>query len=297
MSGAPATQDEPDAELQERIASVLGWRPTSWRRVHGGYTAAARYIAERGSESAFVKVATTRITAGMLRRELVAYRALEGAFIPHFIGGEDHPQRPLLAIESLHAAAWPPPWSDGRVADALAAIHALHASDGEGLRTYAAWRGGAEESGWRDVAADPAPFLSLGLAGPDWLSHALPMLIEAEAACQTDGPNPTHFDLRSDNLCFAERGVVLVDWAEARLADPQLDIGAWLPSLQFEGGPPPEAILPHAPEIAALISGYFAAHAGLPAIPDAPFVRRVQREQLSTALPWVQRALRLPPLV
>jgi hypothetical protein len=44
------------------------------------------------------------------------------------------------------------------------------------------------------------------------------------------------------------------------------------------------------------VSGFFAARAGLPDIPQAPFVRRLQREQLSTALPWVQRVLNLPPL-
>jgi hypothetical protein len=53
--------------------------------------------------------------------------------------------------------------------------------------------------------------------------------------------------------------------------------------------------LPDAPEIAAWLAGFFAARAGLPIIPDAPLVRRVQREQLSTALPWAQRALGLTP--
>jgi len=48
-----------------------------------------------------------------------------------------------------------------------------------------------------------------------------------------------------------------------------------------------------APEVAAWVSGFFAARAGLPDIPDAPSARRVQREQLSTALPWAQRALHL----
>jgi hypothetical protein len=69
-----------------------------------------------------------------------------------------------------------------------------------------------------------------------------------------------------------------------------------LPSLHYEGGPPPEAILPGAPEVAAWVAGFFAARAGLPIIPDAPAVRRVQREQLSTALPWAQRALGLAAL-
>jgi hypothetical protein len=87
--------------------------------------------------------------------------------------------------------------------------------------------------------------------------------------------------------------VKFIDWAAASLGNPRLDLGGWLPSLAFEGGPPPDDVLPDAPEIAAWVSGYFAARAGLPIIADAPFVRRVQREQLSTALPWAIRALKL----
>jgi hypothetical protein len=94
-------------------------------------------------------------------------------------------------------------------------------------------------------------------------------------------------------MCLAAGAMKFIDWSEACLSNPRLDLGFWLPSLAYEGGPPPEAILPDAPEVAAWVSGSFAARAGLPGIPDAPFVRRVQREQLSTAPPWVRRMLRL----
>jgi hypothetical protein len=283
-----------EAELADRATRLLGWKPEVWDRVYGGYTAAARYRVRRGGDTAFVKIATTPLTAGMLRRELAAYRVVSGPYAPRFLGGEDHPTQPMLAIEDLGAARWPPPWTDAAVADALAAIAAMHDST-PALPTFAE-AGGNDAGGWRDVERDPAPFLSLGLASQAWLEQALPALLEAEQACPTAGRSVAHFDIRSDNLCFAARGAVLVDWAEACLADPTLDLGGWLPSLAFEGGPQPEAILPDAPLVAAWVSGYFAAHAGLPEIADAPFVRRVQREQLSTALPWAQRALRLPSL-
>jgi aminoglycoside phosphotransferase (APT) family kinase protein len=283
-----------EPELAERAARLLGWRPETWSRVHGGYTAAARYRVRRGADTAFVKIATTAITADMLRRELTAYGAVSGPYAPTFLGGEDHPTQPMLLIEDLGGARWPPPWSDAAVADALAAIETMHGASAA-LPTFAE-TGGAELGGWRDVAGDPAPFLSLGLADGAWLKRALPALIEAERACPTAGRSVAHFDIRSDNLCFAARGPVLVDWAAACLANPVLDLGGWLPSLAYEGGPPPEAILPDAPLVAAWVSGYFAARAGLPPIADAPFVRRVQREQLTTALPWAQRALRLPSL-
>ncbi len=44
------------------------------------------------------------------------------------------------------------------------------------------------------------------------------------------------------------------------------------------------------------MSGFFAGRAGKPPIPNAPQVREVQLSQLRSALPWAQRALRLPPL-
>jgi hypothetical protein len=59
--------------------------------------------------------------------------------------------------------------------------------------------------------------------------------------------------------------------------------------------PLPEDLLPNAGPMTAMISGFFAARAGLPSIPDAPKVRWIQ-QQLLTALPWAIRALQLPPL-
>jgi hypothetical protein len=102
--------------------------------------------------------------------------------------------------------------------------------------------------------------------------------------------------LRSDNLCLTPKGVKLIDWAEACRSAADVDLGFFLPSLAHEGGPEPDTIQPGRPDIAAVVSGFFAARAGLPDVPKAPFVRRVQREQLGTALPWAIRALGLPPV-
>jgi thiamine kinase-like enzyme len=284
----------PDEAITTRVAQLLGWTPSRWREVRGGYTPAARYVVEAGGERAFVKVATTLGTAMSLRREGHAYDVVQPAFRPRLLGWQDDETQPILIIEDLSAAAWPPPWRDDQVADALARIRGLHGSSAS-LPTYAE-RHGAREPGWDSVADAPELFLGLGLVTADWLTHALPALIEAEQACSIEGEAVTHWDIRSDNMAFTADGLKLIDWSEACLSNPDPDLGFWLPSLRFEGGPPPEAILPHAPEVAAWVSGFFAARAGLPDIPDAPFVRRVQREQLSSALPWVQRALGLPPL-
>ena len=151
-------------------------------------------------------------------------------------------------------------------------------------------------AGWSLVADDPTPFLSLGLCPAEWLKAALPALLSAELDTPLEGDELVHLDVRSDNLCFANGRVLLVDWNLACRANGLLDVAFWLPSLEAEGGPRPETVAPETSVFAAAISGFFAARAGLPLIEHAPFVRRVQDQQLRTALPWAIRALDLPPL-
>jgi thiamine kinase-like enzyme len=282
---------EPSQAVAARSARLLGWTPTTWRFVAGGYTPAARYIASAGGERAFVKVATTPFSADQLRREGFVYERLRGPFMPGFIGWDDDAREPLLVIEDLSLARWPPPWDRRAVDLVLERLEAVNSTKAELPRFSEAH--GALTGGWAAVADDPGPFLSLGLASREWLVRALPRLIEAETDCPMEGEAVTHCDLRSDNICLTAAGAKIIDWPGACLGNPELDLGAWLPSLCFEGGPAPEDLLPDAPQVAAWVCGYFAARAGLPVIPDAPFVRRVQREQLTTALPWVARALKL----
>jgi hypothetical protein len=86
---------------------------------------------------------------------------------------------------------------------------------------------------------------------------------------------------------------MILDWPEAAIANPDLDLAFWLPSLQADGGPGPESILGQAPELAAWVAGYFFSRAALPPIPEAPYVRPLQLAQSRTALPWAARALGL----
>src|ERR1700735_2115414 len=121
---------EPNRSLIERVTHLLGWAPKGWRAVAGGYTPAARYVASSGHDSVFVKVATTPLTARMLRQESLAYQRLHGAFIPRLVAWGDHDLEPILIIEDLSHARWPPPW-DRRLVDAvleqIAAIHSTGA--------------------------------------------------------------------------------------------------------------------------------------------------------------------------
>jgi hypothetical protein len=281
--------------LRERVAVALGAKVVDARPSTGGYTHAERWIVQtEDGRSAFVKGAVDEDTAAWLRAEHRIYTNVNGGFLPDLLGWTDDGDRPVLLLEDLTGAFWPPPWTQPRVSRVQAALGDVATTTPptglaalEGFRDYL--------TSWPDVAEDPAPFLALGFCSADWLERALPDLVSAEKRCVLAGDALVHFDVRSDNICFADDRTLLVDWNLAVVGNPVIDTAAWLPSLEAEGGPKPEDLLPDAPEAAALISGFFAARAGLPPIQRAPRVREVQRAQLSTALPWAARALGLSP--
>lgn len=244
------------------LAAILGAQPISRRRVRGGYTPADRWIVElAGGRSAFVKVASSDVTAGWLRDEHRMYAGLAAAYMPRLLGWADG-DRPILVLEDLSAAVWPPPWTDARVASVLRTLRDLAGT------TPPPWVPAASasrhlERGWRFVQDDPRPLLATGIADERWLDAALPTLIAASHACRLDGGELLHLDVRSDNICFRADGTaLLVDWNLAVAGNARLDIAFWLPTLVAEGGPMPQAVLPDAGPEAALVAGFFAARAG-----------------------------------
>lgn len=280
----------------DRMERALGWRPTAFRLAPVDRGPASRWIvaadaAGGGRRSAFVKIGATSLTAHWTRTEARNYQGLHGWFLPELLGYDDDGVRPALAIEDLSDADWPPPWDDARIAAVLDGLAAIHATPPPVSLAPVATDSGAD---WRSVAADPALFLSVGLCSERWLEAALPALIDAASSAPLTGSALVHLDIRSDNLCFREGRVVVIDWNHATVANPDLDVAFWLPSLQSEGGPPPEAILPDAPGLAAWVAGFFSARAGMPQPPNAPHVRPLQLTQARTALPWAARALGLP---
>jgi phosphotransferase family enzyme len=288
-----------DAEIApadlDRIERALGWRPSRLRRTvadRGSSATAGRYVVTDGDRSAFVKLGATELTAEFFRREHRTYRALGGRFMPRLLGFADDGEVPVLALEDLSGATWPPPWTDELVASVIACLDEVHRTEPpEHLERMRPTPG----FGWAAVARSPSRFLALTLCSSAWLTAALPQLLEAEARAPLEGHALVHLDVRSDNVCSRGGQALLVDWVEARIANPDLDVAFWLPSLAAEGGPQPETILPAAPELAAWVAGYFASRAGEPPIPEAPHVRPLQRMQARTALPWAARALGLPP--
>ncbi|MGE0192977.1 MAG: aminoglycoside phosphotransferase family protein [Planctomycetota bacterium] len=280
--------------LARRIGRLLGAAPLRFDRIEGGCTPALRLRAHLPDGStAFVKAATDADTATWLRHEHRVYGHVEAPFLPR-LRGFDPAELPVLAIEDLSDAHWPPPWTAEHVDDVLRALDEMAASTPpSGLPPMEQKR--EMLCGWRRVAADPRPFLSLGVASHAWLERALPPLLEADEQLVLGGDALCHFDTRSDNLCLRDRQAVLVDWNWACVGNPRLDRAFFLPSLHADGGPAPDVVLPDAADVAPTVAGYFASTAGQPPLPTAPRVRPLQLLQLRHALPWAARVLGLPP--
>ena len=282
--------------LDQRIADLMGAKPLRFQAARGGYTTAHRGVVSfDNGQAAFVKAATDEMTAAWLRTEHAVYGHLgttPGAdFLPNVLAWGDDGSRPILILEDLSGAHWPPPWEPGlveRVQEVLSRLR--RAPPMPEMASLESYRG--DLCGWRKVAEDPTPFLSLGLCSPSWLDPALPTLMAAEAGAQLAGDDFLHLDVRSDNLCFTPDRTILVDWNWACVGNGEFDLASWLPSLHSEGGPPPESLLPDAPEMAAALSGFWAARAGLPRLAAR---QTVLMSQLRAALPWAARALVLGP--
>jgi hypothetical protein len=280
--------------IDERVAAAAGRPVRSLRRVQTrGYAMAFHAIAEFADGSTgFVKAGAEEVTSEFLRDELRLYQAVEGPFMPKLLG-YDEADPPLLVLEDLSAAHWPPPWDDEGIAAVRQTLTDVWST------MPPAWLPAITEErewllgGWAEVEANPQPFLSLGLCSPEWLDEALPVLRDAAETAPIEGEALIHLDVRSDNIALMDRRAVLVDWNVAHRGNPDLDLAAWLPSLQLEGGPQPEQLLEAAGKHAAALAGFWGARAGLPPPPTAPQVRKIQRDQLEVALAWACRELEL----
>jgi hypothetical protein len=104
-----------DPELRVRLEPHTGQPISSATPVRGGgYTPAGRWRLHLADGSTlFAKVGSSPLTAGWVRDEALWYSQLSGDFLPALRGFVDHPEHPVLLLEDLSHARWPPPWEPG----------------------------------------------------------------------------------------------------------------------------------------------------------------------------------------
>jgi len=274
---------KPDAVA--RAETVLGVEAETWAGVvRTGYSLNEHWTAVFADGTrAFLKLARIDPSPQWLRDEAAVLATVQGPSAPRFIAFDDGAE-PLLVLEDLMPARWPPPWREGDIDAVLAALGEVSQQHADVPRLeHENW------NGWREIEDDPEPFLSTELRDAAWLERMLPSLVAAADAAPLAGEALLHCDVRSDNLCVKDGHVVLVDWNHARIGNPSFDIAFWLPSLVLERGPQPQHF--GVDELAAVVAGFFAARAGLPRPAGAPRVREFQRAQAAVALDWVEAVL------
>jgi phosphotransferase family enzyme len=269
----------------ERAEVLLGAEAEAWARVvRTGYSLNEHWTARfADGTTAFLKLARVDPSPQWLRDEAAILAVLPGGWAPRFLAFEDG-REPLLVLEDLMPARWPPPWQDGDVDAVLAALDEVAQARADVPRLE-----DEDLNGWRAIEADPEPFLATELRDSVWLERMLPTLVALTDAAPLAGESLLHCDVRSDNLCVKDGRVVLVDWNHARLGSPRFDIAFWLPSLVLERGPRPRRF--GVDDLAPVVAGFFAARAGLPRPRGAPRVREFQRAQAAVALDWVEAVL------
>lgn len=271
-------------EAVARAEALLGGEAESWAGVaRRGYSLNEHWtVVLADGRRAFLKVGHIAPSPDWIRTERRVFELLHGDFMPRFLAFEDG-RAPLLVLEDLMPAHWPPPWRAGQVElvrAALAEVARQRVVDLPALE---------HERPWHDVERAPDAFLATGLRDAVWLERRLPRLQAASDAAPLAGRAVLHCDVRSDNLCVKDGRAVLVDWNHARLGNPAYDVAFWAPSLALEGGAEPWTL--GVDELAPYVAGWFAVRAGLPRPAGAPLVRDFQRAQAEVALDWAERVL------
>src|SRR5262249_5880602 len=193
----------------------------------------------------------------------------------------------VLALEDLSGAHWPPPFLDEGAALPETVTQVAATPPPTGLRRRP--EGRPFGTYWQRIAADPEPVLAHGRFSAAWLEESQPSLDAAESRAQLAGNDFLHDDVWAANVCYTERGALLIDWASATIGDGRLDLAYALLAIRSSGVTPPPVEFPGEAAYAALIAGANAYHAAQPvdeSIKHASVLREGWLHDLAFALDW-----------
>jgi aminoglycoside phosphotransferase (APT) family kinase protein len=287
----------PPAAVLTEVAAATGVRPSSWLHVVAGHTHAEKWLVELADgRSVFVKAATESSARAQVEREAAILDAVAAAYMPRVHGVSTVEGWTVLVMEDLSGAHWPPPYED-RGEALLESVEQVAATtpprglprrpEGRPFGTY-----------WQRIADDPEPVLAHGLFSATWLDKAQPILHAAESAAQLAGNGFLHDDVWAGNVCYTERGAILIDWASASIGDHRIDLAYALLSIRSAGAAPPPVEFADEAAYAALLAGANAFQAAQPvdeSIKHESVLRAGWLHDLGYALEWACDLLELPP--
>ena len=320
----PYWRDVP-LELRKQVEEKMGSPIRRATRVFGGYgpSVTFRFFLADG-RTVFAKGAGKGSTAEnwrVLPLEEAVYLdiAAIAPISPRYYGSVSVEGWKLLLLEDLKNTRKVPPWSDSLAVKAvrdIAAFHVRGLSEADKVETMT---GNGIADNWLNLKNNREErnfFLGLFPENRSEAQAWFDTVIDTMVSIETELMRPDqpwgliHRDIRSDNLRFRDGALVLFDWAAVCRGPLLLDAGFFFPSVEGEGGPTAERLLPEYKRVmaangidfplfaeqavAAATAGFFASRAGKPPIPLLPRLRTVQRLQLGPALRWACNILSLP---
>ncbi|WP_199614591.1 aminoglycoside phosphotransferase family protein [Paenibacillus alkalitolerans] len=311
-------------DLRRQIEEKAGSPVRRAVRVFGGYgpSATFRLFLEDG-RTIFAKGAgkgSNTENWRVLPIEEAVYRNISAIapIAPRYYGSVSVEGWHLLLLEDVSGAKKVPPWTEELALQAVRDIAAFHVRAVSEAGNVDKMTGKGVIDNWLSIKNNSDErnyFLCLfqnRSEGEAWLDAVIDSLIPMEAELmRPDQPwGFIHTDIRSDNLRFRDGNLVLFDWALALNGPLLFDAGFFFPSIEGEGGPTAEFLLPEYKKVmtahgiqfpafaeysvAVATAGFFATRAGKPPIPMLPRLRSIQRLQLGPALRWSCNILGLP---
>ncbi|MCM2534098.1 aminoglycoside phosphotransferase family protein [Neobacillus pocheonensis] len=320
----PYWRDVP-IELRNQIEVKVGSSIRRATRVFGGYgpSATFRFFLEDG-RTVFAKGAGLGSIAEnwrVLPLEEAVYRDIAAIYpmSPRYFGSVSVDGWHLLLLEDLRNTKKVPPWSEKFALKAVRDIAEFHLRGlSEAGKVETMTSKGVTEN-WFNIKNNNDErnyflemFQEKRREAELWLEEVIDILISKEAELMNKAQpwGLIHKDIRSDNLRFRDGSLILFDWALACRGPLLFDVGFFLPSIEGEGGPAAEHLLPEykrvmadnniyfslvaEQSVAVAVAGFFASRAGKPPIPLLPRLRYIQRLQLGPALRWSCNILGLP---
>lgn len=276
------------------------------QEVEGGFSPALRgLVALADGQDVFVKAGTTDDTRHWAKREILAYRFLEGHAYPHsprlVAVNADETGFAVEAYLPEKGWNWQNTWTHERLDATLQAMDELAAitPTAQEQELFGERSVGADSDGWLPLLQSAAKQAQLthALERADATDVAKKLHFEQEAALSSEyvfaADTLVHQDIRADNCAWnaGRREVRLVDWNWLQYGDQDIDMAATLAHVAQSGCDMPSDMLARlTPTALHWVAGYWCHAAITPIWENGPVhLRDMQLHAGIAALRLIER--------